>query len=517
MSRFSHTEPRQKLAVAPTAKTRRRKERDEGIAFPTAEDGRRSSIQFGRGIFAAAAGNVRRDLADAIRAESDWRRRYPVHVRALVEASLTDPVALYRSALAGLSTIHDRLEYHARGWRSLRAAVAADDAPPIEMTVLRGQGDRRIRLEVPYRGKILTGDALRRQLDHWVSANIVEPGFADAMHEVIDHPEWLDLSDWKIALLGAGAELGPYQSLARWRARLYLVDVPRPEIWRRLLKIAQNGNCEVHLPVTLARVSRKGDFADRAGVDLLSDAPAIANWLAAIKGPLLVGCHAYQDGEAHLRVAAAMDAIVERLMAQSGLVIPAFLLTPTDMHVVPAAAITAQRAAWAHRGMLRAIQSPLHLLSGRRLFSPSFHEPPPGPLPHAGIVDGLIIQQGPNYALAKRLQHWRAITSIAAGRRVSAHVAPATRTRSVVKNRLLKAAYTGAGVFGVEVFEPECANALMAALLVRDLRHPTPPRDLQSALFAAETAAHGGLWRIPYAPRSVLPIAALLGLMGITG
>jgi hypothetical protein len=29
----------------------------------------------------------------------------------------------------------------------------------------------------------------------------------------------------------------------------------------------------------------------------------------------------------------------------------------------------------------------------------------------------------------------------------------------------------------------------------------------------SEGANHGGLWRVPYLPRSVLPFAALLGMM----
>jgi hypothetical protein len=51
---------------------------------------------------------------------------------------------------------------------------------------------------------------------------------------------------------------------------------------------------------------------------------------------------------------------------------------------------------------------------------------------------------------------------------------------------------------------------LMAALLVHDLQatgtaHAHPWQD------EAHAAAHGGLWRIAYAPRSALWLAALLG------
>jgi hypothetical protein len=133
-----------------------------------------------------------------------------------------------------------------------------------------------------------------------------------------------------------------------------------------------------------------------------------------------------------------------------------------------------------------------------------------------GICDSIVPQQGPNYALAKRLQRWRATDARAAGAQVSFHVAPPTRTRSVVKNRALAAAYAGAHLFGVEVFEPATSNTLMAALLVHDLRnqrvaaeHPWEDE--------AYAAAHGGLWRAPYAPRSALGLAALIGFGGARG
>ncbi len=125
-------------------------------------------------------------------------------------------------------------------------------------------------------------------------------------------------------------------------------------------------------------------------------------------------------------------------------------------------------------------------------------------------------QQGPNYALAKRLQRWRAAHERAAGATVSLTVAPATRTRSVLKNRLLAAAYAGAHRFGIEIFEPATSNTLMAALLVHDLHVPRPAgtHPWQEEAYAA---AHGGLWRQAYAPRSALGLAVLLGIGAARG
>jgi hypothetical protein len=63
----------------------------------------------------------------------------------------------------------------------------------------------------------------------------------------------------------------------------------------------------------------------------------------------------------------------------------------------------------------------------------------------------------------------------------------------------------------VTVFEPATSNTLMAALLVHQLRRPRPAA---AAAWRDEAfaAAHGGLWRIAYRPRSALGLAAVLGL-----
>ena len=114
---------------------------------------------------------------------------------------------------------------------------------------------------------------------------------------------------------------------------------------------------------------------------------------------------------------------------------------------------------------MRLVRPALRTVSGGRLLRRNYA---PGTDP--GLNDSLVPQQGPNYALAKRLQRWRATVARRDGRTVSLNVAPPTRTRSVVKNRALASAYAGAHRFGIEVFEPATSNTLMAALLVHDLR-----------------------------------------------
>ncbi len=67
------------------------------------------------------------------------------------------------------------------------------------------------------------------------------------------------------------------------------------------------------------------------------------------------------------------------------------------------------------------------------------------------------------------------------------------------------------------MFEPATANVLMAALLVHDLHTAGGPRHAHPWQDEAYAAVHGGLWRAPYAPRSALGLAALLGLGAARG
>ena len=133
-----------------------------------------------------------------------------------------------------------------------------------------------------------------------------------------------------------------------------------------------------------------------------------------------------------------------------------------------------------------------------------------------GVCDCLVVEQGPNYALAKRIQQWRATLARASGQQVSINIAPSTTTYSVTKNPLLKAAFNGASLFDVEAFVPETTNAIMAALWIHDLRNSesvaNPDVQLNHPLELMMSGAnHGGLWRVAYLARTALPFAALYG------
>jgi hypothetical protein len=310
--------------------------------------------------------------------------------------------------------------------------------------------------------------------------------------------------------------MGPLRSLLRWGAHVVAVDLPRPELWERVVATARSSAGRLTVPVPLGSTpADDAALAAVAGADLIRQLPEVRTWLAAIDAPFTLGTYTYADGATHVRVALAADALAQSLLADRHDLGLAFLATPTDVYAVPPDAVAESRRRWEARGLSGYAQLPLRAL-GR--FAPNYPDTVGTDHGDVGIADCLVPQQGPNYALAKRLQRWRATQSRRDGVWTSLNIAPATRTRSVVRNRALAAAYAGAHRFGVEVFEPSTSNTLMAALLVHDLRSSSslarPDADLAHPDDAwSHQAAHGGLWRSAYEPRSVLGIAAALGLV----
>jgi hypothetical protein len=441
--------------------------------------------------------------------ETNWRRGYLVHFRRLVEAGVSSAEAARTIAADGLASLHDRMRFVSRE-EEVGLGEALDQAPaaaPFDTVVVAGEGEPERELVLPYRGRRLRGDEIARQLAAWVDAGVIEPSCAEAVGRVQANPGWLELSDVTIVAFGAGAEMGPVQSVLRWGGDVVAVDLPRAGIWNRLIETARRYAGRMLLPAHPGG----GPPAERAGADLTHELPALMRWLGGVDGRLVLGNYAYADGAGHVRVAMAVDALTGRLLAERPDAALSCLATPTEVYAVPAAAVEHSVQAYEGRSKLRMIRRPLKVVSGGRLLERNYAS---GADP--GICDSLVSQQGPNYALAKRLQRWRATVARSAGRTVNMTVAPPTRTRSVMKNRALAAAYAGAHRFGVEVFEPGTANTLMAALLVHDLRQPMPPREHPWQDEAAN-AAHGGIWRVAYAPRSALGLAALVGLGGARG
>lgn len=492
----------------------------QGVDFPLHQGGR-SSTALGRSVFAGCVRELDPELSAQIEATGNWREGYLEPCRDVVGVAAKSYGNTVHVASNGLRVLHEQFVFGADGTeRPLAEAVADTSAAPYGEVVVAG----RVRaahpeLILPYRGRQLQGSDIRAQLSRWTENGIAEPSFETAVRNVLDHEEWLDLDGVHVVLLGAGAELGPLQQLLDWGADVWAVDLPRPAVWERLITTALDSAGTLHVPVPLDVPLPEPDdvagLAKIAGADLIADAPRVRRWLDSIDEPFILANYCYADGALNVRLSMACDAIAADLLQHRDDVMMAYLATPTDAFAVPAAAMAEARRRWEENRVARVTRRPLKLAN---LFQPNYrHTVRNDDGDEVGIADCIVPQQGPNYLLAKRLQRFRAVVARAGGARVSLNVAPATRTVSVVKNKALAAAYAGAGQFGIEVFDPATTNTAMAALMIRDLRDPTSMADPGNPLanpmdLFADAANHGGLWRVAYDPRSVLGVAAVVGM-----
>src|SRR5262249_22127028 len=215
----------------------------------------------------------------------------------------------------------------------------------------------------------------------WVTAGIIESSCADAVRTVAASPGWLALPGRTVVVLGAGAEVGPLPVLLSWGARVIGIDLPRPAIWDRVLETAKRSSGTLLVPVADAKPGQAGleaggDLAQRAGVELADDVPAVADWLAEVDRPLVLRHYVHADGAATARVASAVDALTMRLQAERRDVGLAFLATPTEVFAVPADAVAQSARAYADRSAVNKLgHGLLRSLSGGRLLRPAY---PPG-------------------------------------------------------------------------------------------------------------------------------------------
>merc|ERR1711988_869676 len=129
-----------------------------------------------------------------------------------------------------------------------------------------------------------------------------------------------------------------------------------------------------------------------------------------------------------------MDAICQGMLESKlhDQVSIAYMCSPTDVFGIPVEAREESRRRATIQGMAsvrrRLWQVPLRLIGLGRLLTPNNGGRDQPKTKGRPVVDCLVVQQGPNYAFAKRLQHWRAIIAQAEGTIVSSNIAPASHT-----------------------------------------------------------------------------------------
>ena len=446
-----------------------------GLVWPVtnAATQERNSTPTNKHIWSEAVGAVSAEAQARLDRERNWRFGYARHAERSLQLSLRSAPDALAMARAGLAAAHASFRFR-RGDAEMPLAAAMTKYTGTFLTgEITGAGwgkPHDFALEVPYGGRdptkpysafagnkdVLKGAALVAQLDKWAEWGTIERSAAESIKKVVRAPAWMDLSDRYFVLLGATSAMGPLDLLLQYGANVIAVDIDRPGVWATIIKKARASRGRVFFPISAdkAGAARKtaADFesdaalAAASGANLLAATPEIANWLKTVcpGKALTIGNYTYLDGALHVQLSVGCDAIIQAVCAERKSTSIAFLCTPTDLHVIPREASEAAAAnAAAYPLWLRALAAlgtsalranalpPVRTAAGEDLF----------------YVDGLSVAQGPNYGLAKRLQHWRAIVARGAGHRVSSNIAPSTATASVTSNFMFQMAYGGFHIF----------------------------------------------------------------------
>jgi len=499
------------------------KEEPQGVVWPKTKSGDRSSTATNRGILAsaAAAGPGGAEAAAKISKEKKWRFAYNKHLLDHVGQSLQSTDGCLAMARAGLEAAQTSFQFLREGQPEMpmKDAMEKLSADIFDTAELKGDEGKPGKLELslsygapilgkPYyqfekqRGNKISGLKLREQLDTWVEYGTLEPDVADALKTLqMKQGEWLDLSDMYFVLLGAASAMGPLMFLLSLGANV--IAVARPRALRGLLDKAKNSPGKLLFPVKKGTdwkgMLAKGDFdalAKVSGCDLLTQTPEIASWVCSVAPGkrLTIGNYTYLDGALHVQIAVACDCIMQKLCRERKDTAVAFLGTPTDAHVVTKEAADAATTGYEKAPLWMKLWEAAGILKQNK----------PKAVGDIQFMDAIVPDQGPNYILSKRLQHWRAMVARAEGHAASSNVSPSTATSSVTSNASFAAAYGGMHIFRpMEVAYQELSLSLMGALLIHDLRNPksaaNPSTQLPHplCLFQA-TAFHGGIWRCPY-------------------
>mmetsp|Transcript_18220 Transcript_18220/g.41517 ORF Transcript_18220/g.41517 Transcript_18220/m.41517 type:complete len:766 (-) Transcript_18220:87-2384(-) len=505
----------------------------KGLVFPITGKKKgvteRSTTAAGKNVIAAALAASNPAKAERAKSERNWRFGYIKHIVGMVQEQCKAPDAALAVAEAGLEHMYSTFEFIAPDGSSctFQKAMMMDNAEKFCTGFIKGQKPRgKNQLEIPYKGKMLQGDAIKAQVKKWVEYGTIEPDCGVAICKCVDNPQWLDLSNKYFVLLGAGSAMGPFRMLMALGANVVAIDLDRPGIWKGLIDVARNSPGTITFPMKKEQYSCKDDDAmyTSSGCNLFTETPMIKDWLVNlyVGKSFIVGSYAYLDGALHVQVSLAMDSICKALTEKRANTSLVYLCTPTDCHLVPKEASLASENEYNNFSSKKVFCSALQLLSGGKFLIKNAKKSVKGKGGDFYYVNGLANQQGPNYALAKRLQHWRAIVAREKyGCIVSSNVAPATSTASVVHARTFAWAYGGMPFFKpYEIAEPDTSKAVMLALLMFDLNDASsagnPNTKLENPNQLMQYGSfNGGAWRCAYTVDSIGEVSVLVYFMKV--
>lgn len=343
-------------------------------------------------------------------------------------------------------------------------------------------------------GSTYTGFELTAWTSDLVARGSATPGVRDSIDWIVQAAgsDGLDLSDRKVVILGASAELASTALWLQGGADVLWIDIEEPSE-DVLMSEAFSGR--------LSWVA--------GGADLLVEPDRIRATIEAFAGEERVdlALYAYAPGQAReWRLTGTMNAIVDALPSSMvGTV--SLLLSPTTCGAVSDSDLAGEVARLLTRPAWQATLDRLGAL-GRG----------PG---HAQVGlsranRGIVPIQGTSYQAAQYLGKLIVSESWACaevGFDVSANTAGISLTESL-HHPVFDTAFAGAAAFGIETFEPVTTATLNGLLTVKDcIDAPTSARTDDDRLAdLTATRVHGGIYQLPYPIEAALRAATAIGV-----
>lgn len=278
-------------------------------------------------VLAAALGQTSPESAAAvIDARKSWRTSYSRHIVAVTVAACASKPAAVSIATAGLEAAHQHMVFEAEDGSSRNLLEAVKEcaacagqaqSPSALFTPLSVSGDSQLTATqtVTYQGKSLQGKDLNKQMDKWVKSGIAEPSAATSIRKLASVPA-SNLAGKLFVIFGGAGEMAPTVGLLRAGATIVMIELPRPEVWQRLISEVRKTPGTLIFPSAsgAAAVSSSSSssssstddaaIAASAGCNILTQTPDIARFIVEVataagctdRNSLILGNYCYLDG-----------------------------------------------------------------------------------------------------------------------------------------------------------------------------------------------------------------------------
>ena len=504
-----------------------------GIQWPLESGGRTTNVA--KDVWSTAALTAKdEELSEAIKRERNWRFGYAKHISKLNDITASSSKANAKAiATSGLNELLRRFVFVQDDKEPSNAGTGKEPISLFDLCEthyakgnskfctkkVEGTGQIPTDISFPYKKGSLNGSELEKRMSEWSENGTCEEDCSLKVQKVLPSISQGSLKGKWFVLLGAGSEMGPLNFLLTYGANVIAVRTKKSKGWLEMAQTAQNSAGCLYIPILNEDNTDTMDeeWSLKAGCDILTETIDIRDWIIDVLDEVnenvevTVGLYTYLDSEAHVRVTLGCDVIMVGLEKAFPKTRFAFIGSSsvstaithemaTSVEKYKAASPFWMKATRCQPPHISKIENVLDSLSDDKVIH---------------LHHGFVTAQGPNYALAKTAQIWRAMV---AKNHPSFCVGPITKTASVCHNPTMAAMLKSYDrVKPYEIMDPPCASTVLGILLAYDVLFEDSDKDKDNGHPFERTLGssfHSGDLRGPYNVESSKCLSGILYVLG---